>query len=178
MQWSIKSCVHCLQHEGNLSKVALHPIVATTLMDLLHVDFTSIEMTLELNRPPKITNVLVFQDHFTKHIMAYVTPNQLKQLPSSCIRVTSQSLEPQPGSWAIRVLTSQAASLMRCVGSSVWRIVDQTVPPTNKRVGGEITSNHYANDQEAGRRQEGQLARTSGWNSAYLQCHPICCYGV
>ena len=45
-------------------------------MDLLHVDFTSIEMTLELNRSPKLTNVLVFQDHFTKHVMVYVTPDQ------------------------------------------------------------------------------------------------------
>ena len=33
MQQSIKSCTHCLQHEGNLSKVPLHPIVATALMD-------------------------------------------------------------------------------------------------------------------------------------------------
>ena len=76
MQQSNKSCVHCLQHEGNLSKVPLHPIVATALMDLLHVDFTSIETTLEWNRLPKFTNVLVFQVHFTKHIIAYVTPNQ------------------------------------------------------------------------------------------------------
>ena len=38
--------------------------------------FTSIETTLELNRQPRVTNVLVFQDHFTKHEMAYVTPNQ------------------------------------------------------------------------------------------------------
>ena len=45
-------------------------------MDLLHVDFTSIEMTLELNRLPEVTNVLVFKEHFTKHVMAYVTPNQ------------------------------------------------------------------------------------------------------
>ena len=60
----------------NLSKVPLHPIVATALMDLLHVDFTSIEMTLELNRLLKVANVLVFQDHFMKHVMAYVTPNQ------------------------------------------------------------------------------------------------------
>ena len=51
-------------------------IVATALMDLLHVDFTSIEMTMELNRPPKIANVLVLQDHFMKHVMAYITPNQ------------------------------------------------------------------------------------------------------
>ena len=76
MQQSIKSCACCLQHEDNLSKVPLHLIVATALMDLLHVDFTSIETTLELNRLHKVINVLVFQDHFTKHIMAYVTPNQ------------------------------------------------------------------------------------------------------
>ena len=43
-------------------------------MDLLRVDFTSIETTLELNRLPKVANVLVFQDHFMKHVMTYVTP--------------------------------------------------------------------------------------------------------
>ena len=76
MQQSPKSCMHCLQHKGDLSKAPLHLIVATTLMDLLHVDFTSIETTMEVNRLPKVTNVLVFQDHFTKHVMVYVTPNQ------------------------------------------------------------------------------------------------------
>ena len=54
MWQSIKSCVHCLPHEGNLSKVPLHPIGATAPIDLLHIDFTSIEMTLEWNRPPKV----------------------------------------------------------------------------------------------------------------------------
>ena len=73
---SIKNCVNCLQHEGKLPKVLLHPVMATTPLDLLHVDFTSIEMTMELNQPPRVTNILVFQDHFTKHVMAYVTPDQ------------------------------------------------------------------------------------------------------
>ena len=59
-----------------MSKVPLHPIGATAPMDLLHIDFTSIETMLELNRLPKVTNVLVFQDHFMKHLMAYMTPNQ------------------------------------------------------------------------------------------------------
>ena len=68
--------MHCLQHEGGLSKAPLHPIMAITPLDLLHVDFTSIEMMLELHKSPKVTNVLVFQDHFTKHVLVYVTPNQ------------------------------------------------------------------------------------------------------
>ena len=57
MWHSIRSCACCLQHEGNLSKVPLHPIVATAPMDLLHVDFTSIETILELNRLPKCPGV-------------------------------------------------------------------------------------------------------------------------
>ena len=65
MQQSIKNCVCCLKHEGNLPKVPLHLIVATAPLDLLHIEFTSIETTMELNQMPRVTNILVFQDHFT-----------------------------------------------------------------------------------------------------------------
>ena len=91
-------------------------------IDLLHVDFASIEMTLELNRPPKVANVLLFQDHFTKHIMAYVTPDQTaKRVTKFLYQSYILILGPWPGSWVIGVWTSWAASLMRCVNSSAWR---------------------------------------------------------
>ena len=76
MQQSITSCMYCLKYKDNLAKALLHLIVATALMGLLHVDFTRIETTLELNIPTKATNVLVFQDDFTKYVMVYLTPNQ------------------------------------------------------------------------------------------------------
>ena len=76
MRQVIKACKHCLQHEGGTPKAPLYPIVATTPLDLLHVDFTSIETTMELNQSPRVTNILVFQDHFTKLVLAYVTPDQ------------------------------------------------------------------------------------------------------
>ena len=76
MRQVIRACIHCLPYEGGTPKAPLCPIVATTPLDLLHVDFTSIENTLELNQLPRVTNVLVFQDHFTKHILVYVTPDQ------------------------------------------------------------------------------------------------------
>ena len=42
------------------------------------MDFTVIETMMELNQPPHyIVNVLVFCDHFMRHIMAYVTPDQM-----------------------------------------------------------------------------------------------------
>ena len=76
MRQTIRACTHCLQYEGRLPKAPLCPMVTTAPLDLLHVDFTSIETMLELNQLPRVTNVLVFQDHFTKHMLAYVIPDQ------------------------------------------------------------------------------------------------------
>ena len=76
MRQVIRACKHCLQYKGGTPNAPLCPIVATTPLDLLLVDFTRLETTLELNQLPRVTNVLVFQDHFTKHVLAYVTPDQ------------------------------------------------------------------------------------------------------
>ena len=46
MRQVIKACRSCLQYEGGTLKAPLCPIVATTPLDLLHVDFTSIETTI------------------------------------------------------------------------------------------------------------------------------------
>ena len=54
----------------------MQPIVVTTPLELLNIDFTSIKMTMELHQPPNMVNVLVFCNHFMKHIMAYVTSDQ------------------------------------------------------------------------------------------------------
>ena len=74
MRQVIKTCRCCLQYKGSNPKAPLCPIVATAPLDLLHVDSSSIETTMELDISPRVANVLVFQDHFTKYVLAYVTP--------------------------------------------------------------------------------------------------------
>ena len=55
-------------------------------------DSTSIETTLEPNQSPRVANILVFQDHFTKHVLVYVTLIKLqKPLPNFYMEVTSLS---------------------------------------------------------------------------------------
>ena len=76
MRQSIKACMHCLQYEGGFPKAPLCPIVATAPLDLLHVDFTSIETMLEPNQSSRVTNILLFQDHFTKHVLVNMTLDQ------------------------------------------------------------------------------------------------------
>ena len=52
MRQVIKACRHCLQYEGSTPKAPFCLIVATAPLDLLHVNFTSIETTMELDKSP------------------------------------------------------------------------------------------------------------------------------
>ena len=135
VQKSLSSSMHCLQHEGNLSKAPLYLIVSTTPKDLMHTDFTSIEMTIELNRPPKVVNILVFQDHFTKHAMVYMTPNQTTKTVTKFLH---QGYILIFGATA-RLLSDCGANvwaklLARCSNSSVWRTC-KPCPITPRQMG-------------------------------------------
>ena len=60
MRKTIRACTHCFQYEVGFPKAPLCPIVATAPLDLLHVDFLSIETMLEPNQSPRVANILVF----------------------------------------------------------------------------------------------------------------------
>ena len=65
---AMKNCKQCLHHDGDSVRAPLVPIEATGPMDLLHLDFTKIEVSgnhEELKRKPEIVNVLVVTNHFT-----------------------------------------------------------------------------------------------------------------
>ena len=119
MQQSIKSCVCCLQHEGDLPKASLHPTVATTPMDLLHIDFTSIKMTMELNQMPRVTKVLVFQDHFMKHVMAYVTPDQTAKTVAMFLYQGYISIFRAPA----RLLSEHGANFMSSIIDKMYTLL-------------------------------------------------------
>ena len=154
VQKSLRSCMCCLQHKGNLSKAPLHQILSTAPMDLLHIDFTSIETTMELNILAKVVNVLVFQDHFTKHAMVYVTPNQTAKtvtkffVPRLHLHLSSSSQGPkqlwcelheQHYWWDMQTPWHDEA-------------VKHTLSPPDKWAGREVPSNYHADDWEVGRR--------------------------
>ena len=64
MRQVINTCRRCLQYEGSNPKAPLCPIVATAPLDFLHVDFTSIETTMELDRSPLSSQCLGFPGPF------------------------------------------------------------------------------------------------------------------
>ena len=60
-----------------MPKAPLCTIRVHALLELIHVDFTSVESTMELNKPPSVKNVLVITDHFTCYAMAVITKDQM-----------------------------------------------------------------------------------------------------
>ena len=52
------------------------PIRAHAPLELIHIDFMSVELTMELNKPPSVKNVLVITDHFMHYALAVVTKDQ------------------------------------------------------------------------------------------------------
>ena len=75
---AVKNCQKCIKHEFNSTRELLHPIIATTPLDLVHIDFTSIKVSGDdnLHTTPTVVPVLVITDHFTRHSMAFVTKDQ------------------------------------------------------------------------------------------------------
>ena len=67
---SVKGYQHCQIFEGAVVKAPLYPIKVYMPLELVHVDFTSIETTMELNQPPSVKNVLVITDHFMRYCLS------------------------------------------------------------------------------------------------------------
>ena len=128
MQQSIRACTHCLQHDSGLPKAPLHPIMATAPQDLLHVDFTSMGTTLEPNQSSRVANILVFQDHFANHVLAYVTPNPMaKPVANFLYKGFISIFGPLP-----RLLSDRGATSMSSMTDKMCRIIGvkklQTMP--------------------------------------------------
>ena len=137
--------------------------MATAPLDLLHADFTSIETTTELDQLPRVTNILVFQNHFTKHVLAYVTHDQTAKTITKFLYGGYISIFGAPA----KLLSDRGTSFTSSIIEELCKILGiqqlQTMPyhpQTNGLV--EITPDNYAHDWEAGRRQESQLASTFG----------------
>ena len=71
----IRSCPHCLRFKTQPEKAELNPIVATRPMELVHIDYLTIEAP-ENSWSSKDINILIITDHFTRYAQAHITSSQ------------------------------------------------------------------------------------------------------
>ena len=83
---------------------------------------------MEPNQSPRVANVLVSQDHFTKHVLAYVTPNQTAK---TIVKFLYQGYISVFGALAM-LLSDRGANIMSSVIEEMCKILGikklQTMP--------------------------------------------------
>ena len=73
---AISNCEQCKQFEAKPQIPGMQPIIYTKPMELVHVDYFGMEVTVSTQEKPVVKNVLVVVDYFTRYVQAYVTQNQ------------------------------------------------------------------------------------------------------
>ena len=71
------SCLWYCTFKGVVPKTPLCPIKVHVPLELIHVDFTNIESTMELNKPPSVKNMPIITHQFMRCAMAVITKDQM-----------------------------------------------------------------------------------------------------
>ena len=72
---AVANCGRCIQYEDKGQLPPMQPIICTEPMELIHIDYIGMEVTVATDKKPIVKNVLVVIDHFTHYVQAFVTKN-------------------------------------------------------------------------------------------------------
>ena len=75
MMMSVRNCPKCRIFEAKPQIPLMEPILCTEPLDLVHIDYISMEVMVSMTEKPVMKNILVIKDHFTCFTQAYVTNN-------------------------------------------------------------------------------------------------------
>ena len=72
---AVANCGRCIQYEAKGQLPPMQPIICTEPMELVHIDYVGMEVTVATDKKPVVRNILVVVDHFTHYVQAFVTKN-------------------------------------------------------------------------------------------------------
>ena len=121
MMLSICNCKKCRIFEAKPQLPPMEPILCTEPLDLVHIDYVSMEVTVGIKEKPVVKNVLVVKDHFTHYTQAYVTNNHTVRM-TACILYEFFSVFGFPR----RLMSDQASEFMGQVISELCDLLGIT----------------------------------------------------
>ena len=73
---AVANCGRCIQYEAKGQLPLMQPIICTEPMELVHINYIRMEVTVATDKKPIVRNVLVVVDHFTdmcRHLLPKTT---------------------------------------------------------------------------------------------------------
>ena len=77
---AVANCGRCIQYEAKGQLPPMQPIICTEPMELVHIDYVGMEVTVAAKEKPVVKNVLVVIDHFTWYVQVFVTKNHTARM--------------------------------------------------------------------------------------------------
>ena len=74
---AVANCGRCIQYEAKGQLPLMQLIICTEPMELVHIDYVGMEVTIATDKKPVVKNVLVVVDHFMRYIQAFVMKNHM-----------------------------------------------------------------------------------------------------
>ena len=74
---AVANCGRCIQYEAKGQLPPMQPIICSEPMELVHIDYVGMEVTVATDKKPMVCSVLVVVDHFTRYVQAFVTKNHM-----------------------------------------------------------------------------------------------------
>ena len=114
----------------------------------MHLDYTSIKSTMELNRPPVVKNVLMMTDHFTRYALAVVMKDQMAKTVAKMFYEHFIAVFGVPA----KLLSDRGGELHICPGRGtvfgLWypEVQSHGLPHTVQRAGGAFPSDTILHD--------------------------------
>ena len=158
---AVQNCRQCQLYGGREEKAPMVPMMVTAPLQLVHLDFTSFEMTTDLNESPKVEHVLVIVDHFMKYTRACVTKDQKVSTAAKTLYKGFISIFGAPK----RILTDQGKAFTSEVVEqlcSQFRISQSTTTayhPLEKQPRGTSPPDPWKDDREVGGQVQGTVVQ-------------------
>ena len=74
---AVANCRRCIQYEAKGQLPLMQLIICTEPMELVHIDYVGMEVTVATDKKPVVKNMLVVVDHFMRYIQAFVMKNHM-----------------------------------------------------------------------------------------------------
>ena len=171
----VRRCLHCQAFEGEVPRAPLCLIRAYAPLELVHLDYTSIESMMELNKPPMVKNVLVMTDHFMRYALAVVTKDQTAKTVAKVFYERFIAIFGAPA----KLLSDRGVNFMSalveelCSVFGIQKCRTHGLPCTVQRAGGAFPSDTISHDWQVIAQQEGSMGATHTRSPAGLQQHPV-----
>ena len=82
----VANCGKCIQYKAKGQLPLMQPIICTEPLELVHIDYVGMEVTIATDKKPVVKNVLVVVDHFTQYVQAFVTKNHTARMKGLFVR--------------------------------------------------------------------------------------------